>query len=170
MTAEAVGQLLQILGYVFGIGGLGVTGFFGLRVARENRKARQDRTPADSNEATRIANDLIFRLLDRANEEVERYQELVDTVSEEARTYKALAGLVPGLERDRDRAKRERDRLRKAIHYLEAKARVVGSISYGEVVEWARAALDPDAESALFDVDLTEVLPDGLEETVTTLT
>lgn len=153
---------LSILGVIF-------TGIFGWRVARENRRARQDQTPADSNEATKIANDLSLRLLDRANDDVARYQGLLDAVSAEAETYKGLAKLVPGLTEDRDRAIRERDRLRKAIHYLEAKARMVGSITYSEVVEWAQVALDPEADGALFDMHIRDTLPDGLEDTVTTL-
>lgn len=169
MTPETISQLLQVLGYIFGIGGLGVTGLFGLKVARENRQARQDRTPADSNEATKIANDLIFTLLDRAKDEVERTQTMLDKVEAEAKTYKALADLVPDLEAALRRAKQEKDRLSKAIHFLQAKARVVGSITYAEVVEWARLALDPNADAALFDIEITDVLPDGLEDTVTTL-
>lgn len=149
--------------------GVTITGIAMIRVSRENRKARQDTTPADNNEATKIANDLILRLLDRANADVTRYAELLESVSAEAKTYGALAKLVPDLQSDLERAIRERDRLRKAIHYLEAKARVVGSISYAEVVEWAQVALDPSADSALFDAHITETLPDGLEDTVTTL-
>jgi hypothetical protein len=168
VTPELQFTLQMLLGGL-SILGLTITGIFGWRVARENRRARQDRTPADANEANKIANDLILRLLDRANDDVARYQTLLDTVSAEAETYKGLAKLVPGLQSDLERAVLERDRLRKAIQYLEAKARVTGSISYSEVVEWAQIALDPSADSALFEIRITDVLPDGLEDTVTTL-
>lgn len=168
MTDE-VQALLQIGLALLSLAGIIFTGVFAWRVARENRNARQDKTPADSNEATKIANDLILRLLDRANDDVARYQGLLDAVSAEAETYKGLATLVPGLRDDRDRAVVERDRLRKAIHYLEAKARMTGTITYAEVVEWAQIALDPAADAALFDMQITESLPEGLEDTVTTL-
>lgn len=168
MGAE-IATVLQLVGYLMTLVGLGITGVFGVRVARENRAARQDRTPSDTNEATRIANDLILRLLDRANADVERYQGLVDAVSEEAKTYKNLAALVPGLTAERDRAIREQDRLRKAIRFLESKARVTGTIAYAEVVAWAQLALDPEADPTIFDVSISDVLPDGLEDTVTTL-
>jgi hypothetical protein len=167
VTPEVQATLQTVLAVLALLGGI-IAGLFSWRVARENREARKDRTPADANEANKIANDLILRLLDRANDDVARYQTLLDTVSAEAETYKGLAKLVPGLRSDLSRAVLERDRLRKAIHYLEAKARVTGSISYSEVVEWAQIALDPGADSALFEVNITDVLPDGLEDTVTT--
>ncbi|MDY0984569.1 hypothetical protein SOM10_11745 [Microbacterium sp. CFBP9023] len=168
MNPEVQAQL-QLIGSIVTVLCVIGTGTFTVIVARQNRKARQDRTPADSNEATKIANDLILRLLDRANNDVERYQGLLDAVSAEAASYKGLAALVPGLRDDLDRAVRERDRLRKAIHYLEAKARTIGTITYSEVVEWAQVALDPDADGALFDLHIRDTLPDGLEDTVTTL-
>lgn len=168
MSPEVQAQL-QLIGTIVTVLCVVATGTFSVIVAKQNRKARQDKTPADSNEATKIANDLILRLLDRANSDVERYQELLDTVSAEAASYKGLAALVPGLREDRDRAVRERDRLRKAIQYLEAKARNIGTITYAEVVEWAQVALDPDADGALFDMHIRDTLPDGLEDTVTTL-
>lgn len=161
MTPE-VQALLQIGLSILSICGLTVTGFAGFRVARENRKARQDETPADSNEATKIANDLILRLLDRANADVARYQELLDTVSEEAKNYEALARLVPALQEDLVRARRERDLLRRAVTWLEAKARVTGAITYAEVVEWAQLALDPQAHGSSFD---SMPAPEHFEET-----
>lgn len=168
MTQELQAIIQITIGFLSLCGGL-IAAVAAWTVSRENRKARQDRTPADNNEATKIANDLILRLLDRANDDVERYQGLLDAVSAEAESYKGLAKLVPGLTEDRDRAIRERDRLRKAIQYLEAKARVVGTITYSEVVEWAQVALDPEADGALFDMHIRDTLPDGLEDTVTTL-
>lgn len=163
------GELLQLIATFVTLSGIVVTGIVGIRVARQNREARKDQTPADANEATKIANDLIFRLLDKAKDEVTRTEGLLERMTAEAEKYKDLADLVPGLRTDLTRAIRERDRLSKAIHYLEAKVRVVGSISYAEVVEWAQLALTPDADPELFEVDITEVLPDGLEDTVTTL-
>lgn len=168
MTAEQVRTLLQVLGYIFGLLGLVSTGVFGVLVARQNRRARQDRTPETENQATQIANDLIFRLLDKANDEVTRYQGLLATVSTEAEQHRSLAALVPRLQNDLDRAIIERDRLRKAIHYLEAKARIVGHLTYAEVVAWASLALDPDADPAVFDRN-AYTLPDGVEDTVTTM-
>lgn len=168
MTPELQAVLQLALGSLVLCGSI-VASIVAFRVSRENRAARQDETPADNNEATKIANDLILRLLDRANSDVERYQGLLDAVSAEAASYKGLAALVPGLRDDLDRAVRERDRLRKAIHYLEAKARSFGTITYSEVVEWAQVALDPDADGALFDMHIRDTLPDGLEDTVTTL-
>lgn len=169
MTPEQIGLVLQFVGFAVTLSGGLIAGIVAIRVARVNREARKDRTPADTNEATKIANDLIFRLLDKANDEVKRTEGLLERMTLEAQQYKGLADLVPGLRGDLERAKRERDRLRKAIHFLEAKVRVVGSISYAEVVEWAQLALTPDADPELFDVDITETLPDGLEDTVTTL-
>jgi hypothetical protein len=168
VTPELQATIQLVLGVIALCGSI-VASIAAIRVSRENRQARQDETPADNNEATKIANDLILRLLDRANNDVERYQSLLDAVTAEAASYKGLAALVPGLREDLDRAVRERDRLRKAIHYLEAKARNIGTISYSEVVEWAQVALDPDADGALFDMHIRDTLPDGLEDTVTTL-
>lgn len=168
MTAQEIQFILSILGTAVVVIAAMVSGFATVKVARENRRARQDKTPADTNEATRIANDLIFRLLDKANDEVQRTGTLLERMTGEAEKYRDLADLVPGLRDDLERAKQERDRLRKAIQFLEAKARDDGSITYAEVVEWAQLALDPHTDSALFDSHLT-TLPDGLEDTVTTL-
>lgn len=169
MTLDEIGKLVQLFGTPVVIIGALVAAIASVRVARENRRARQDQTPADANEATKIANDLIFRLLDKANDEVKRTGDLLERMTAEAEKYRDLADLVPGLREDLDRAKAERDRLRKAIHYLEAKVRVVGSITYAEVVEWAQLALDPSVDPALFGAAISETLPDGLEDTVTTL-
>ncbi|MFL2002005.1 hypothetical protein [Microbacterium sp. A1-JK] len=168
MTAEEIAQIIQSLGPILIFLGVIASGIFTVRAARENRRSQQDQKPADTNEATKIANDLIFRLLDKANDEVKRYQGLVATVTAEAKNYQALADLVPDLQSGLDRAVGERDRLRKAIQFLEGKARITGNISYAEVVDWARLALDPEADIEAFDFRATETLPDGLEDTVTT--
>lgn len=168
MSPDEVGKLIQTFGPILTLIGLFVTGYFLIATERLRRRARQDQTPADTNEATKIANDLIFRLLDKANDEVERTSTLLARMTTEAEKYRDLADLVPGLREDLQRAIRERDRLRKAIQYLEAKARVVGSISYAEVVEWAQLALDPSSDPTLFDAHLSATLPDDVEDTVTT--
>ena len=118
--------------------------------------AQQARAAAET-----AANDLILKLLERANLQITRYEEiLAKSISADA-----AAALIA----EKAQAIQERDRLLKAIQYLQAKAARVGHVTYTEVLIWARNALDPDVPVEDFDKALAVVteLPSDFDNTIT---
>lgn len=109
-------------------------------------RGKKIRTPADEQAAENAANDLIMRLLDRANAEITRYEALIarlTNISEDQ--VRAKDELITDIRRQLNIVTRERDRLISRISFLREKARATGHLTYAEIVSWASNALDPDA-------------------------
>jgi hypothetical protein len=124
-----------------------------------------DQTAAEQarNAAENAANDLILKLLDRANDQIGRYESIL--------SKSISADAASALRAEKAQAVQERDRLTLAIQYLQAKAQRTGHVTYAEVLIWARNALDPDVPIEDFDRALAvvgEALPADFDDTIRT--
>lgn len=160
MNADQITTLLQTLGTFAVVLAAIVTGIFSRNIANEGREARKDRTPADENEATKIANELFGTLLTEAREERKELRETIRDLKNDGTTK---AERILALE-EIDRKKSLR------IGVLEARARLAAEkLAAGERLTVIDILGDPNQPDTVLVREVRAELGLGeLEDTFTT--